>query len=123
MQSLDYVILYVADPIASAAFYEKLFGGKPVDVSPTFAIFVLPNGVKFGLWKRPGVEPAAEGAPGASEICLTRADRAAVDATHAVWADMGVAILQAPTALDFGYAFTALDPDRHRVRVFVLENP
>jgi predicted enzyme related to lactoylglutathione lyase len=45
-------------------------------------------------------------------------DAAAVDATHARWAQRGVAILQSPTAMSFGRTFTAADPDGHRLRVF-----
>ncbi|MDR3494927.1 MAG: VOC family protein [Ancalomicrobiaceae bacterium] len=121
MQTPTYILLYVADPIESAAFYEGIFGVEPVDVAPTFVLFVLGNGLKLGLWRRAGVEPAADGVPGASEICFALADRSAVDALFAVWADKGITIAQSPTAMDFGYTFTALDPDSHRIRAFVLE--
>ena len=33
----------------------------------------------------------------------------------------GVPIAQAPVALDFGYTFVGLDPDGHRLRMFVPE--
>jgi predicted enzyme related to lactoylglutathione lyase len=35
-----------------------------------------------------------------------------------IGADGGVAIAQKPVEMDFGYTFTALDPDGHRLRVF-----
>ncbi|MDR3375551.1 MAG: VOC family protein [Ancalomicrobiaceae bacterium] len=121
MQMPSYILLYVTDPIASAAFYEGILGTKPVELAPTFALFVFGNGLKLGLWRREGVEPAAEGAPGSAEICVALPDRSAVDALHAVWAETGVTIAQGPTPMDFGYTFTALDPDKHRIRAFVPE--
>jgi len=45
-------------------------------------------------------------------------DAAQVDALHADWRERGLAILQDPQMLDFGYTFTAADPDGHRLRVF-----
>lgn len=42
----------------------------------------------------------------------------AVDAPRSHWRERGIAILQEPTALDFGRTFTARDPDGHRLRVF-----
>lgn len=119
--SPSYVLLYVEDPLASAAFYTELLGQHAVELAPTFALFVLTNGLKFGLWARAGVQPRALAAGGGSELCLTVADRASVDALHAQWAGRGVAIAQRPVALDFGYTFVALDRDGHRLRVFVRE--
>lgn len=40
---------------------------------------------------------------------------------HARWRARGCVVLQAPTAMDFGYTFTVQDPDGHRVRVFAPE--
>ena len=37
---------------------------------------------------------------------------------HEAWVSRGVTIAQAPTDLDFGRTFVALDPDGHRLRVF-----
>jgi predicted lactoylglutathione lyase len=45
-------------------------------------------------------------------------DTAQVDALHADWQARGLRILQAPVTRDFGYTFTAVDPDGHRLRVF-----
>ncbi len=121
MPDLSYVLLYVDNPAASAAFYSDLLGLQPVEQSPTFALFVIKPGLKLGLWSRHTVEPAADGARGgATELALTVDDRASVDATHADWVKRGHTILQAPTEMDFGYTFTAADPDGHRLRVFVL---
>jgi hypothetical protein len=35
----------------------------------------------------------------------------------------GLPIAQAPTAMDFGPTFVALDPDGHRLRVFATVAP
>ena len=45
-------------------------------------------------------------------------DNAAVQQLHADWDAKGLRIAQAPTDLDFGHTFVALDPDGHRLRVF-----
>ena len=121
MPKFNFVLLYVENPIASAAFYEGLLGCNAVDVAATFAMLPLTQGVMLGLWARGGVKPIAEGTPGAGEIALMASDRAEVDATHADWAGRGMTIAQTPAAMDFGYTFTALDPDGHRVRVMVAE--
>lgn len=114
----NFSILLVDDPAASAGFYERLLRVAPVEASPTFAMFVLPSGLKLGLWSRHTVEPAASGQPGASELVFIAADAAEVDATHADWRGRGLVILQPPADLDFGRTFLAADPDGHRLRVY-----
>ncbi len=110
-----FVLLPVTDPGASAAFYARLLGRPPVEASETFAMVPLREGVMLGLWRRDGMVPPPAASPGGSEIAFLVAD---VDAAHAAWAAQGVAILQAPVAMDFGRTFTAADPDGHRLRVF-----
>jgi catechol 2,3-dioxygenase-like lactoylglutathione lyase family enzyme len=117
MSDPGYVLLYVDEPAASAAFYTRVLGRDPVESSPSFVMFVLASGVKLGLWARSGVSPTPTG-HGGSELAFALDDRAAVDAMHADWAGRGVPIAQAPVDLDFGRAFLALDPDGHRLRVF-----
>lgn len=117
MPDPSFVLLYVDDPAASAAFYAGLLGRPPVESSPTFAMFALPSGVMLGLWSRHTVTPAAT-APGGGEIAFTVEGADAVKATHAAWTERGLAIAQEPTTLDFGFTFVALDPDGHRLRVF-----
>jgi catechol 2,3-dioxygenase-like lactoylglutathione lyase family enzyme len=118
MPKPNFTILYVDDPPASARFYADLLGDEPIDTSPTFALFQLESGLMFGLWSRHTVEPAAAASGGGGEIGFSVDDDAAVDATHADWAGRGLTILQPPTTMDFGRAFTAQDPDGHRLRVF-----
>ena len=118
----SFTLLYVASPEESAAFYGRLLGLKPVELAPTFALFVLDSGFKLGFWRRPGVEPAVTAPAGGSELCFAVADRDAVDARCFEWRGLGLQILQPPTALDFGYTFTAVDADGHRMRVFTPED-
>jgi hypothetical protein len=46
-----------------------------------------------------------------------------VRSAHADWIACGLRIVQEPVDLDFGYTFTALDPDGHRLRVFAPRQP
>jgi len=123
MPDPNFVILYVDNPSASAAFYADLLGKASVESSPTFAMFALDSGIMLGLWSRQTVEPAAASADGGGEIAFSVADRAAVDATHADWKERGLPILQSPTEMDFGRTFVAGDPDGHRLRVFFPTGP
>lgn len=118
MPDINYVMLYVDNPPASASFYADLLGKPAVDVSPTFALFAMTSGLMFGLWSKHGVEPKSSGAIGGAEIAIKVANADAVRATYADWVKRGLPIAQTPTAMDFGTTFVALDPDGHRLRVF-----
>ncbi len=113
--SLGLVILYVESPARSAGFYAEILGLEPAEASATFVLFRLPSGMALGLWSRPGVEPAAEAGPGGGELAFIAPD---VDAVHADWVRRGITVIHGPDDLDFGRAFTAQDPDGHRLRVF-----
>ncbi|MBN9511390.1 MAG: VOC family protein [Alphaproteobacteria bacterium] len=115
MAKFSLVIRYVESVEASAAFYAALLGTPPTEASPTFAMFALGEGAGLGLWARRGVQPAAQAAGGDGELAFVAPD---VDAVHADWAARGLPIAQAPTDMDFGRTFVALDPDGHRLRVF-----
>ena len=116
----SFLLLYVADPPASARFYQSLLGRPPVEASPTFALFALESGLMLGLWRADAVQPAAKGAATAArhELAFPVADEAAVQAYFSDWSALGLHMLQEPTAMDFGFTFTAADPDGHRLRVF-----
>lgn len=118
MNHPNFLLLYVANPAASAAFYADLLGSQPVEASPTFAMFALDNGVMLGLWARETVEPGALAEAGGSELAFTVEDARGVDSRHAEWRAKNIAIVQVPTRMDFGYTFVGLDPDGHRLRVF-----
>jgi len=116
----NFLLFYVASPAESAAFYARILGRAPVESSPTFALFALDNGLKLGLWAHAGVEPAVEGLPqhASGELAFAVPDVAEVQAAHQAWLALGLPMLQAPTLMDFGFTFTAVDPDGHRLRVF-----
>jgi len=116
----DFTILFVDNPLASADFYQSLFGAEPVERSPTFALFVLSTGMKLGLWSRHTAEPAVTAGSGASEICIKHDHAAGVDKTYAEWTARGLRVLQTPVEMDFGYTFVVADPDGHRLRVYAM---
>lgn len=116
----SYTLLYVDSPEASVRFYSELLSERPVEASPTFALFVLDSGLKLGLWSRHTVQPPPSAEAGGAELGIRLADDAAVDAAHADWRERGVTILREPFRQDFGRSFVALDPDGHRLRVYAL---
>jgi predicted enzyme related to lactoylglutathione lyase len=116
----SFILLYVENPLASAAFYEKLFGRPPVDSSTNFSVFALDNSLKLGLWREGDVQPKPTAEPGGAEIIFSLDGNEAVDALYADWRKRGLSIAQEPTAMDFGYTFVALDPDGHRIRACAL---
>lgn len=116
MPTLNYILLAVADPAASARFYTALLGREPVENSPTFVLYVLPNGIKLGLWIAKDIVPAPKPAGGV-EVTFSHATDDDVRATYADW-QTRAEILQQPTTMDFGFTFVAADPDGHRLRVF-----
>ena len=118
MTSLNLVLAYVESVPRSAALYSRVLGLAPVESSPNFTLFVLPSGLKLGLWARREVEPRAT-APGGVELAVDLADEPALRSTLADWTEAGLDIVQQPTKMDFGLTFTATDPDGHRLRAYV----
>ncbi|KAA3503108.1 drug:proton antiporter [Rhizobium rhizogenes] len=116
----DFTILYVDNPPASTEFYKTLLGTEPVEASPTFSLFILQNGMKLGLWSRHTVEPKASVTGGGGELAFRVGNDAQVDETFAGWQARGVPMLQQPAKMEFGYTFTAADPDNHRLRVYAF---
>jgi len=113
----NFILAYVADAPKSAALYSKLLNSQPVESSPNWAMFAFPNGLALGLWARNDVEPKAT-LPGGTEIGFPVDSDATVTETRNAWEKLGLKILQEPTKMDFGFTFTAADPDGHRLRVF-----
>lgn len=118
MNHPDYTLFYVTDPLASQQFYDRLFQITPVEASPTFVLYVLKSGLKFGLWSRQTVQPASSPGTGSMEIAIRVEDQAVVALLYREWQDQAVTFLQAPTVMDFGVSIVATDPDGHRIRVF-----
>lgn len=116
----SYNLLYVESAAKSRDFYKDIFGQEPVEDSENFVLFVLPNGVKFGLWGKHEVKPVAN-VPGGFELGFPVDTPESVDRLATEWKDRGIRIIQAPESMDFGRTFTALDPDGHRLRVLHLD--
>jgi catechol 2,3-dioxygenase-like lactoylglutathione lyase family enzyme len=119
MPTVDYLLLAVKDPQRSAKLYDQLLGFAPVESSPMFVLYVMPNGFKLGLWAVSDVEPKAK-PPGGVELSFSLPDEASVRKTYAAWKELGLEVLQEPTKMDFGFTFVVADPDGHRLRPFVL---
>jgi catechol 2,3-dioxygenase-like lactoylglutathione lyase family enzyme len=113
-----FILLYVDDPQASAAFYARLLDRQPLDSSPNFVMFELAPGLRLGLWARRAVAPAPRDARDTGELAMAVGTAEEVEALCADRRRKGAAILQEPVAKDFGLTFLAADPDGHRLRVF-----
>ncbi|MBB1581727.1 VOC family protein [Serratia sp. OS31] len=120
MTTPNMTLLYVDNPEQSAFFYRQLLGQEPVELSPTFALFVLSNGLKLAMWSKHTVQPSATAAGGGGELGFLCELPQQVDALYQQWRDRGLNIIQPPVTLDFGHSFVATDPDGHRLRVYSL---
>jgi predicted enzyme related to lactoylglutathione lyase len=118
MADFNLVVLYVKDSGASSNFYKELLDRPIVQSTPKFAMLPLGKDAMLGLWQREDVEPRTSAETGGGEVAFTVADADEVRATHEAWKSRGLTIAQAPTAMNFGHTFVALDPDGHRLRVF-----
>lgn len=108
------IILFVKNPLESAKFYESILEVKPIEQSPTFVMFGLPNNICLGLWSDKTAKPTVTGAPGSSEIVFSRDN---VDEMYDRWRQLGITILEEPVHMEGGYSFVAQDPDGHRLRI------
>ncbi len=80
--TLGFILLFVENPLKSSLFYQEALEIKPIEESPTFVMFALPNGVMLGLWSRYTAEPLVKADAGAQEICFPTED---VDALYHSW--------------------------------------
>ncbi|MCD8524150.1 MAG: VOC family protein [Saccharospirillaceae bacterium] len=120
MLSPNLVILYVNDARRSAGFYARLLDWEAVEATADFALFAPTPAFRLGVWSRHEVQPKVSGTPfsGGGEIAIPVADAAQVDRLYADWSAQQVAVAQPPVMMDFGYTFTVLDPDGHRLRIY-----
>jgi len=79
------------------------------------------NSWQLGLWAKHSVEPSCNKITGAIEVATMLETSQAVDDLYKKLVQQKVEIIQQPTQLDFGYAFTIEDPDGHRLRFYNLE--
>ncbi|SDP71982.1 hypothetical protein SAMN05428967_3185 [Phyllobacterium sp. YR620] len=118
MLNPNFMLIYVKDAKRSRHFYAELFDRDPVEESSYFAMFVLDSGLKFAMWSREKVLPAPTEQAGGSELVFSVDSDAALEALYSEWTGLGIAVVQQPARLDFGYSFVALDPDGQRLRVY-----
>lgn len=123
MKNPNFLLLYVKDVAASAAFYSRLLGRPAIDSSENFAMMPLTEGVMLGLWRDGDIQPPAAGKAGGFEIGLPVSSDDEVEQSHRDFAQHGIAILQPPTRMDFGYTFVGADPDGYRLRVTHVPRP
>lgn len=119
MKHPNFVLLYVTSVATSVDFYRDIFHSEPIESSDNFALFALENGLMFGCWQRDQVQPTSTLSGGGAELAIVLEDKDALVGLHQAWAKKGIRIVQAPCAMDFGLTFVAVDPDEHRLRVFV----
>ncbi|MGJ8571011.1 MAG: VOC family protein [Hoeflea sp.] len=117
MLNFNFVLLHVADPVASVSFYSDLLGKPAIESEPGFAMLALSDAVLLGLWLATDADPSGIGKPGASEISFDVADLPTLTKLHTDWAAKGLPILVDPVEMPFGHTFVAADPDGHRIRV------
>lgn len=117
MLNFNFVLLHVADPVASAEFYSGLLDTPVIDSGPSFAMLPLSDAVLLGFWLASEADPSGSGKPGASEISFDVADVATLNALYSEWVGKGLPILIKPVQMPFGHTFVAADPDGHRIRV------
>jgi len=110
-----YLLFHVDDPQTTGGALAALLEVEPVEASPGFVLFVLST-VRLGLWRREAVLPPTAASGENAEFAMGLDGDAAVDRLHDRWRAAGVAILQPPTWLDFGYSLTAALPGPLRVR-------
>jgi hypothetical protein len=53
----NFILLFVKEPLNSALFYRQILGLEPIEQSPTFVLFGLPNRLMLGLWSRYTARP------------------------------------------------------------------
>ena len=101
-------LLYVEDPLKSAAFYEKLLRAPPVEASPGYAMFALTAPTMLGLWKRADVLPKVTVPTGSNELSFHVDSIEIVEKFFATAKKIGATVLQEPMQMDFGYTFTVM---------------
>ena len=120
MPACSMIILYVSNPRTSVEFYAEILQNKPVEVHPNFAMLPLAKEVMLGLWAISDVAPTVASVAPSGELGITVSDRPAVLETYHDWQRRRVVMVQEPTEMDFGFTFTATDPDGHRIRVIAM---
>ena len=91
-----FVLLYVDEPQASAAFYVRLLDHRARLSSPNFVMFELSPDLRLGLWARLGVEPLPRGGADTGELAMGVETNEEVEALCAEQRRKGVTICRNP---------------------------
>ena len=111
------IILYVDDVGRSTRFYKDITHSDPIETYEDFSVFALTETFILGLQSKHAIDPKPHAVFGGFELCLSDITVEEVDTVYKEWKEKNIPIAMAPTYLDFGYTFVALDPDGHRLRV------
>lgn len=118
MFAIDSIVLYVENIKLSMAFYEEVFECQPKLLSPTFAVLEFAENVKITLKQVNALTPSSSVRGGGTELSIPATSRADLDNLFKQWKQLGVEFAQEREESVYGVNFVALDPDRHRLRVF-----
>ncbi len=121
MLTINSFVLYVEDIHISQVFYSKLFERKVTLLSPTFAAIPLTEGLTLTLKQRDNLSPYSGIRGGGTELSLSVPNRHTLERIYKRWKDLGVEFVQPPATSVYGLNFMAIDPDKHRIRVFINE--
>jgi predicted enzyme related to lactoylglutathione lyase len=113
MVKFDHMTLFVADPTRSADFYTRSFGFE-IEMQPEGgAMIAIRDDADFTIF----LVRDAERARGCGAVVLTlQVD--AVEAKHAELVAAGVAFVNAPQKLFWGYGAELFDPDGYLLNLW-----
>ena len=118
MLTIDSFILYVENIELSKKFYTEIFERDAQILSPTFISFCLSKSCTLELKQLAQVSPITDTTGGGTELSIQVPDTKSLNELFVRWKNIGIKFLQPPTELIFGLTFVAVDPDKHRIRVF-----
>ena len=119
MVTVDSLVLYVSDIKLSEAFYRQLFQCEAAQLSPTFVSMKCANNISIALKQNTALTPPSRITGGGTEISIVQPSQEAFFALYDTWKLLDIKFAQVPQAEVYGASFVVLDPDRHRIRVFV----
>lgn len=119
MFTFDSFVLYVEDIETSKAFYSYVFDCEGHVLSPTFVSFTLNIGINIELKQLAQADQISKVTGGGTELSLIVKDSETLHHLFNQWQSKSVEFLQTPTKVVFGLSAVAVDPDGHRIRLFV----
>jgi len=121
MVEMNAVTLYVQDLDASIAFYSQLLEREVHPIAEGLVVFIQYSESRLILRSKASVHPYSHGV-GGFELMFNAYTNSKVDAIFNKWKTDGVVICVPPAMTSYSYAFLALDPDGHRLKVYSREN-